>query len=394
MPMRLRFSNSGAWFRLAVAMMTLALGGCDGGFVPPPPPELRGALGGNAPSPSSGPSAATPDLLGSATTGVKSIELILSGGRDPDELEAEKSAARAQAGNDKARLSKITVVGEERSDQSPQPTIHKDQATLVRDAIARHPQALIVEPGDTADRDLAKAVQEAQAAKVPVILVGRPMAGGASNPGASTTTPMILVVPQSFADSARQLVAAAIRNAKNAKLNPEGGAILLIDTAADPFIPDRVAAIRDALKAAGIHAIDEIRFAKDSAIAQKLLTDRLKADPKPTMVFSVDFPAASASNAAVGEIAQERPFIQAGYTQDENQLRMARMGEFAALGQYTPNRLVRKAVSTAVAIALKQEVHNRVEILIVIHESPPNAGVAKLQARHKAAMKAQVSGSN
>ena len=36
MPMRLRFSNSGAWSRLSVAMMTLALGGCDGGFVPPP----------------------------------------------------------------------------------------------------------------------------------------------------------------------------------------------------------------------------------------------------------------------------------------------------------------------------------------------------------------------
>jgi ABC-type sugar transport system substrate-binding protein len=389
MPMRLRISNSGAWFRLAVAMTALAMGGCDnGGFVPPPPPELRGSVGGSSPSPSAGSVAATPDLLGSATTGVKSIELILSGGRDLDEIEAEKAAARSQAGSDKARL-KITVLGEEHSGQGSQPTTPKDQAALVREAVARHPQALIVEPADPADRDLAKAVEEAQAAKVPVILLGRPLSGVATNPAGSTATPMILVAPQPFADSARQLVAAAIRNAKNAKLKPEGGAILLINTAADPFAPDRVAAIRDALKAAGINAIDEVRFAKDSQLAEKLLTDRLKADPKPAMVFSVDFLSTSASNATVERIAQERPYIQAGYTQDDSQLRMARVGEFAALGQYLPNRLTRKAISTAVAVALKHEVHSPVEIPIVVHESPPNAGVAHVQARHKATMKAR-----
>ena len=38
----------------------------------------------------------------------------------------------------------------------------------------------------------------------------------------------------------------------------------MINTAGDPFVPERVAAIRDALKAAGITAIDEIRFARDS----------------------------------------------------------------------------------------------------------------------------------
>ncbi len=81
------------------------------------------------------------------------------------------------------------------------------------------------------------------------------------------------------------------------------------------------------------------------------------------MVFSVDFSSASASNTAIGEIAKERPFIQAGYAHDDNLLRMARIGEFAALGQYIPNRLVRKAVSTAVAAALKQEVHSPVDDL-------------------------------
>ncbi len=193
-------------------------------------------MGGSSPSPTAGPGAATPDLLGSATTGIKSIELILSSGRDLDELEAEKSAARSEAGNDKARL-KITVVGEDGSGQGPPASTLKDQATLVREAIARHPQALIVEPGDPDDRDLAKAVQEAQTAKMPVILLGRAISGVATHSGTSTTTPTILVTPEPFADSARQLVAAAIRNAKNAKLKPEGGAILLINTAGRSLPP-------------------------------------------------------------------------------------------------------------------------------------------------------------
>jgi hypothetical protein len=294
MPTGLRVSNTGSWFGVAAMMMAMGSGGCgDGDFMPPPPPELRGASGAGAPSPSPTSGASTPDLLGTATTGVKSIELILSGGRDLDEIENEKAAARMQAGLDKARL-KITVVGEENPEQGPKPTVFKDQATLVRDAIGRHPMAMIVDPGDPTDPDLAKAIQEAHAAKVPVVLLGRPMAVGATNPGTSATPSTILVAPQPFADSARQLVAAAIRNARNAKLDPKGGALLLINTAGDPFIPDRVAALRDALKAAGIGAVDEIRFAKDSATGQKLLMARLKADPKPTMVFSVDFMSTSA----------------------------------------------------------------------------------------------------
>ncbi|MGP0070217.1 MAG: sugar ABC transporter substrate-binding protein [Isosphaeraceae bacterium] len=383
MPMRLRYGISGTWFGLAGVMIALSTGGCgEGDFVPPPPPELRGAMGTTSAAPKLGSSTATTDLLGSAANGVKSIELILSGGRDPNEIETEKAAARLQAGADKARL-KITVVGEETS-EGPKPAPLKDQATLVREAVARHPQALIVEPGDPADKELAKAIHEAQAAKVPVVLLDRPLAQGAGNTGA----PTILVEPEPFADSARQLVASAIRNAKNAKLDPQGGAVLLINTAGDPFIPDRVAALRDALKAAGIKSIEQVRFPGDNS-AEKLLSAYLKANPKPSMVFSVDFVSSSGTNETVTQISEERPFIQAGYTSDDNQLRLARLGEFAALGQYIPNRLIRKAISTAIAAALKQEVQSPIRIPVVIHESPPNAGVARFQSRQKAGMKAK-----
>ena len=206
---------------------------------------------------------------------------------------------------------------------------------------------------------------------MPVILVGRPLSGGAGARGASSGPAPILVVPSPFSVSAKELVASAVRNAKNAKLKPEAGAVFLINTGGDSFIPDRAAAIRDALKAVGVNAIQEVRFAKDTQLGQKLLTEQLKADPKPALVFSFDFNSATASNTTAGEIAGERPFIQAGYASEDNLLRMASAGQFAALGHYTSTRLIRKAVSVAVAVAMKQEVPNPVEIPITIHDSPP-----------------------
>ena len=197
------------------------------------------------------------------------------------------------------------------------------------------------------------------------------------------------MTPPPFADSARELVAAAIRNARNAKLKPEDGAIFLINSGGDAFLPDRVAAVRDALEAAGITSIQEVRFLRDSQIAQKVLTTRLKADPKPAMVFSFDFISTTGSNLVAGDMVQERPFVQAGYASEDHLLRMATVGEFAALGHYVPTRLIRKAVSVAVAAALKQEVPNPVVIPIAIHESPPTAGTPQIQAQTKAQMKSR-----
>ncbi len=280
--------------------------------------------------------------------------------------------------------------GESSGGSEESATTPKDQAQLVKEAVSRHPQALIVEPANPADPDLARAIQDALAAKVPVVVLGRPLSGQA---GSSSATAPVVVAPEPFAPSAKLLVAAAIRNARNAKLIPEAGAILLINTAGDAFLPDRISAIRDALKAAGITAISELRFTKDSQVLQKFLIEKLKADPKPTLVFSADFMSATASNGAVGELAQDRPFIQAGYTSDDSLLKMARMGEFAALGYYVQARLVRKAVSTAVALALKRDIPNRlIELPVIVHESPITAAAPQFQARYKSQMKEKSGG--
>ena len=100
-------------------------------------------------------------------------------------------------------------------------------------------------------------------------------------------------------------------------------------------------------------------------------------------MFSFDFASTTGSNSVASEIAVERPFIQAGYTSEDNLLRLAVAGEFAALGHYIPARLIRRAISVAVALAQKQEVPNPVEIPIAIHESPSNSGAPQMQVQSK-----------
>ncbi len=107
------------------------------------------------------------------------------------------------------------------------------------------------------------------------------------------------------------------------------------------------------------------------------------------LVFALDFMGATGSNEVVGEIGLERPFIQAGYTSEDHLLRMADVGEFAAIGLYVPVRLIRKAVSLAVLLALKKDVPKSVEIPIEIHESAANTGAPQTQAQAKSKMRSR-----
>jgi ABC-type sugar transport system substrate-binding protein len=378
---RLRSAGVRIGVVLAGSMMGVVWPGCGtGDFVTPPPPELRDSLGGGSRGSTAGSATQTPDPFAPGST-VRSIEMIAGRWQDPDQAETERSAARSQAGVERARIRILPDEDPAASEKSAGRA--KSQAQLVREATARKPQALIVEPDDPSDADLARAVQEARAAKVPVVLLGRPLAG-AKGPGAA---PLILVAPQSFADSARQLVALSMRNAGNAKLDPEGGAILLITSPGDPFLPDRVAAVREALEAAKVSPVDEIRIPKDTEAGARRLTQRLEADARLAMVFAFDFIAASASNQVAGLIVEKRPFIQAGYTSDDNLPRMALAGEFAALADYVPTRLVKKAVSTAAQVAQGRDLPDRVEVGITVRVSPEHTGAPRLQARNNALRK-------
>jgi len=376
---------------LVMASMT-GFFGCDSGsFIPPPPDELRGGTGAPVSGTSSGPGPAGWETEPAAA---KTLELILDR-RDPDEEGYVSAAARIQGGLDMVKL-KISLLGEH--------DLPARQVDLVREALARHPLALIVEPADPTDRRLAQVIDEAQGEGLPVVLLGRSLAGdqGASpnlasakpatgnsptqrgtGPGAATVPnprsrkPLVVVKPPPFAPSAQQLVASAIRNAKNAHLAPQGGAILVINTIGDPFIQDRVVAIRSALEAKGIRTIQEVSFSKMSEDGSKLLTARLKADPKPVLVFSVDSLSSTAAKMAINGIVLARPFIAAGYAAEESFASSTQMGDFAAVAEFAPTRQVRTAINAAVALAQGRTVPSLIELPIVVHDSPEESATAK-----------------
>jgi ABC-type sugar transport system substrate-binding protein len=362
-------------FLAAAATLAATAPGCESGdFVAPPPPSPRGDAG-------AGRGATAPaDVFVTGST-VRSIEMVQARDQAPDDALLERSTARAQAGYDKARIHispDDEIVGANASTRRDNP-----QAELVRQAVSRKPQALIVEPEDPASPDLARAVADALAAKVPVVVLGRPIAGVERKPGAAA---LIVVGPPSFAVSARKLVELAIRNARNAKLDPQGGAILLVPPAGDRYLNDRVAAVREALKSAKIAAVDELLIPKQTEPGAEVLQKRLKADPKPSMVFTFDFASTTASNKVATDTAEKRPFIQAGYTPDDSLSKMALAGEFAALAEFAPTRLIQRAVSLAVGAAQGRSYRDKEEVAIELHESPPSAGVPHLQAARNASM--------
>jgi hypothetical protein len=317
---------------------------------------------------------------GATTTGARPIELI-AGPREASESEELKGRARSQAGIDRVRI-RISVAGEKDTPGR--------QADLVREATARHPLALVVEVTDASDRDLAQAIGEARAGGQLVVLVGRALEG-TSPAGSSRSGEMILVAPEAFAISARILVDAAINNAKNAKFTVAGGAVLVLNTASDSLVDDRAQALRNALRESGVETIHEIRFARDTDEAKRKVVQLLRADRKPGMVLSPDQIGFSASYGGASVLGDERPYVVAGYSNDESGSFMARTGEFAAVAIFSPERLIRKAITTAVHAAEGQRFPERVELRIPVHVSPPEVGAPRMKSMREKAKKAATS---
>lgn len=371
---------------LAVAMIVAMSAGCgDGDFVPPPPPETGDSIGSRDVAPGASiPKAGTASTASAAT--VRRIDFIAPRRMDPIESAVEIAAARTQAGYDHARLH---VRPDDDVAGAPDASASRDksQAELIRVSIAQKASAVIVDPDDPDDKELAHAVREARAAGVPVVVVGRPIAG-AGELKAAGMAPMVLVAPPPFGQSARRLVELSIRNLKNDKVDPSGGAIILVTTPADRFAADRAAAIRQALADAKITPVSELRIPKDLEAAAVSLTGKLDENRKLALVFFTDYNGSLASNNVAAKISEKRPYVQAGYAADETRVRMVRAGNYAAIAEYEPTRLIRKAVSVAIAAAQGRESKDREEILIGVAESPTGAGVAHVVEKRSAVFKA------
>jgi ABC-type sugar transport system substrate-binding protein len=374
--------------------------GCDSGsFIPPPPDGLKDE-DGEAITALPASSSAVSASLEAVPSGARSVELFMDR-RLSDDAEAVRASARQQAGLDKVKL-RTSVLTEQ--------DLPARQAELVRESLSRQPLAIIVEPADPTDRRLHEALEKAQDDGVPIILLNRPLAAAQSpakgqpdpkqgagtpgQPGATGTAriethtspsdrPMILVSPPSFEASASKLVASAFRNAKNAKLDPSAGAIIVINPTSDPFVQTRIDALRAALVANGVSKIEEIPFAQNIEVGSRLVRERLKANPKLALVFSIDSMSSSASRNAMNELGTDRPFIPAGYSAEDSFAEITKVADFAAVALYAPARIVRKAIDTAIAVAEGRPVPSRVEVPIVVHDSNPDSALPQSPTYHR-----------
>ncbi len=376
-----KLGQASSWLLLVFAVVSR---GCDSAsFVPARPTELGGSNAGSPVGPGATAHTTSPSSAsGSTHSGARAIELI-TGPRNLADSEALKTTARAQAGRDKTRIL-IAVTG---GTDSP-----GTEADLVRKAIARNPLALIVEPADPADSELAKSVIEARDRGLPVVVVGRPLAGshpvpaqasGSGKTAGPAVGPLVQVVPELFARSASPLVEAAIRNARNAKLSPAGGAILVINTAGDTLFEDRALALRAALRNAGITTIEELRFAGKADDAQAELLALLRANREPVMVLGTDLLGVSAALHVTGDSGEDRPFVIAGYSSDDGLANMVMAGEYAALAIYNPEKLICKAITTAVAAARGEKLPDRVELMVLVLDSPGNSAAPRMYRAYK-----------
>jgi Periplasmic binding protein domain len=360
-PVRLRGGLAGA---VLVTMAAWASFGCDSfSFVPPQPAELRGAGG------------ATP-----VAAPTRSIELVL-GPHSPDEAEVWKSSARSQAGLDKAKL-KILGPAE----------LPSTQADLIREALAHDPRVLVIESTGLDEPALQSAIDQAQSQRIPIVLAGRQPAGAksaASTRGENKTTStavsgnqaqVVSVVPQPFAISAKQLVSGAIRNANYAGLEHGKSAIVVINTTGDPFVAERAIAIKDALNAAGITTITEARFADDATNAEKVLTASLKDHPETILVFMADSIGSSALRNVLKNDSTHRFFVAGCYSSEGQTADLTTVIYAAAVAEFTPTRLMRKAIATATALAQGRDVPPVVEFPINVSDSVAPPAAVKAQA--------------
>jgi ABC-type sugar transport system substrate-binding protein len=373
-----RFSP--VWVLLAACLPFV---GCDSeSFTPSRPAELTRANTPSTPAPAASPAAAP--RPGTPAVGARAIELIAAP-RAAVESDVMKTSARSQAGMDKVRI-QIAVEGENSTPGT--------QADLVRKAVARNPLAILVEPAEPAGPDLATAVAEARERGMTVVLVGRSPAGKLPEEGEidGTSHPrgaLIRVVHEPFASPARALVAAALNNSRNAKLSLEGGAIVLIDTASDPLVEDRAGALAAALRDAGVTRISEVRYASDSNLGEKKLDERLETDQKARIVLAADNASTRAAYAMANKKSEDRPVVVAGFTTDETDVGMVRMGEYAGIAAFSEDRMIRKAITTAAQAAAGQRISGTIEVKIPVHLSPADSVAPRMNAQLKSMMKSR-----
>ena len=253
--------------------------------------------------PFAAPTRAKPLPRVSETGGTKSHFLVLVTPGAPD-TDLQVWAMRAQhEANDKRAIFRV---------MGPAPTDGADsQPEVVRRAMAEGASALLVYPGESPE--LPKALAEAEAKGIPVVLLSKPIAA----PEGSKPFTVIDVAP--FEETAKKIVAATIEDLKKASQPVNGTAIIMADKVVDSSSSRRVAALKAAAEAAKFRQVVTVPFDGSNEKSTKLaVLEAVKANPDVSIVLTDDGEGMVGAATARGELKGKPIFFVGGYTDYRN----------------------------------------------------------------------------
>lgn len=166
---------------------------------------------------------------------------------------------------------------------------------------------MIVYPGESPE--LPKALAEAEAKGVPVILLEK----GVAAPEGSK--PFTVVEYGPFDSTAKQIVSATIEDLTKAKLPVNGTAIVLADRVVDSTSARRVAALKAAAESAKFKKVVTVEIdGRSEADSKRMVLEAVKANPDVSVVLTDDGEGLVAAATVRSDLRGKPIFFVGGYT--------------------------------------------------------------------------------
>jgi ABC-type sugar transport system substrate-binding protein len=214
---------------------------------------------------------------------------------------------------------------------------------------------------------MAPALEEAREKGVAVILVDRPVP--------STGKPFPLVTRPPYINIARDLIDAAIKEAKAVGLPTDGPALVLVDGHKDDRTDARVEALKAALSERGVNLVDAPVFGAnaetdDSNEAMKIL-EQVTASKGPLAIVVTDNAIGlGGGSSARGPLGTKGEYVLVGLSVDRGTEGMTSYQDVAAVGYMNPAEVARQAVAEAARMLKGQSVPEKTEVPFTIFRSP------------------------
>jgi ABC-type sugar transport system substrate-binding protein len=298
------------------------------------------------------------------------LVLVLDSSRSPDQIIWEQVALK-DAGRAAAMLE---VVAPKPDDPAAR------QAELVREAVLHRASALLVVAQDPPS--LAPALSEARDKGVPVILLERPVP--------STGKPFLMVTRPPYLKLARELIDAAVAEAKAVGLPTDGPALLLVDNRNDDQTNARVEALKTALAERGVKLVDAVVFGEDpsnpdSTLAQKVVEQVTASKGPLAMVVAEDAVGLGGGSSARTPLGIKGEYVLVGLSIDHASEGLTTYQDCAAVGYLNPADVARQAVALAMRVLRGEKVPERTEVPFTLFRSkaprPPGGSPYMRQTR-------------